>query len=221
MSSDTIRVVIAEDHAIVREGVRMLLSAQPDIEVVDEAASGREVVAKAGQHRPDVVVMDITMPDMDGMEATRLLKSQHPDIEIVALTVHKSDEYFFQMLQAGASGYVLKGATSNDLVDAVRTAARGEVFLHPTVATRLLDDYLSRVEGGEVTDSYEGLTPREREVLIHIADGLTDREIAENLVISPSTVQTHRAHIMEKLGLDNRAALIKYAIRRGLVELKE
>lgn len=221
MAADTIRVLIAEDHAIVREGVRMLLAAQADIQVIGEAASGREALVKAQELAPDVIVMDITMPDMDGMEATRRLKRELPDIDVVALTVHKSDEYFFQMLKAGASGYVLKGATSRDLVDAVRTAAAGEVFLHPTVATRLLDDYLNRVEGGEVADdSYGALTPREREVLLHIADGLTDREIAEELVISPSTVQTHRSNIMEKLNLHNRAELIKYALRRGLIDLE-
>lgn len=218
MADEKIRVLIAEDHTIVREGIRMILAAQPDIEVVGEADSGHEAVAQARVLQPDVVVMDISMPGMDGIEATRLLKRTFPRMEVVVLTVHKSDEYFFQVLQAGASGYVLKGATSKDLVDAVRTVAHGEVFLYPSVAKRLLEDYLSRVETGEVEDSYGGLTAREREVLILIGEGLSDREIAEKLFISPSTVQTHRAHIMEKLHLRSRAELIKYAIRRGLID---
>lgn len=213
-----IRILIAEDHAIVREGVRLILAAQPDIEVLGEATNGHEAVAMACDLRPDAVCMDISMPGIDGLEATRRIKACCPEVAVLALTVHATDEYFFQMLQAGASGYVLKGAASADLVAALRAVARGEVFLYPTVAKKLVDDYLSRTQDRETTDSLHGLTPREREVLTLIGDGLTNKEIGERLVISLSTVQTHYAHIIEKLGLNNRAEVIKYAIRHGLID---
>ena len=213
-----IRVLIAEDHAIVREGVRLILEAQPDIEVIGETTTGREAIARALELRPDVVCMDISMPDIDGLEATRRIKEACPEVNILALTVHESDEYFFQMLRAGASGYVLKGAASSDLVTALRFVARGEVFLYPTVAKKLVNDYLTRAQGGEEDDLYRSLTRREREVLALIGEGLTNREIAERLVISVSTVQTHYSHIIEKIGLSNRAELIKYAIRHGLID---
>lgn len=215
-----IRILIAEDHAIVREGVRLILAAQPDIEVVGEATNGRQAIAMACELRPDVVCMDISMPDIDGLEATRRIKECCPEVAVLALTVHETDEYFFQMLKAGASGYVLKGAASEDLVAALRAAARGEVFLYPTVAKKLVDDYLSRTGDRETADYHHRLTPREREVLTLIGEGLTNREIAERLVISLSTVQTHYSHIIEKLGLNNRAELIKYAIRHGLIDLE-
>lgn len=215
-----IRVLIAEDHTIVREGIRLILEAASDIEVVGEVTNGRDAVAQACELEPDVVCMDISMPDVDGLEATQQIKQRCPDVRILALTVHESDEYFFQMLKAGASGYVLKEAASSDLVSALRAVARGEVFLYPTVAKKLVDDYVSRVgEGGE-PERYHGLTPREREVLTLIGEGLTNKEIAERLVISLSTVQTHYSHIVEKLGLNNRAELIKYAIQHGLIDLE-
>lgn len=216
-----IRVVIAEDHRIVREGIRLILAASPDIEVVGEAANGREAVVLARELQPDVVVMDITMPDMDGLEATRLIRDHLPQVEVVGLTVHESDEYFFQMLKAGASGYVLKGAASGDLLTAVAAASRGETFLYPLVAKKLVADYLSRVRAGEEQDSYGGLTPREREVVVLIAEGLTNKEIAERLGISPSTVQTHAGRVMEKLKLQKRGEIIKYALRRGLIDMDE
>lgn len=213
-----IRVLIAEDHTIVREGIRLILEAAPDIEVVGEVTTGREAVEQACRLEPDVVCMDISMPDMDGLKATRQIKRCCPNVQVVALTVHESDEYFFQMLKAGASGYVLKDAASSDLVAALRAVARGEVFLYPTVAKKLVEDYVSRVGEEEAPEGYRTLTPREREVLALIGEGLTNREIAERLVISLSTVQTHYAHILEKLGLSNRAELIKYAIQHGLID---
>ncbi|MFQ6016128.1 MAG: response regulator [Anaerolineae bacterium] len=214
-----IRILVADDHTIVREGVRLLLEAQPDIEVVGEAADGQETVERVRELKPDIVIMDIAMPGMTGLEATRLIKKECPDVQVLALTMHDSDEYFFQILHAGAMGYVLKEAASADLVAAVRAVQRGDVFLYPSVAKKLVGDYLRRVGEGEEKGSYDGLTPRERQVLELLAKGHTNQEIAEILVISPSTVQTHRTHIMEKLDLQNRAELIKYAIRRGLIDL--
>ncbi len=217
-----IRVVIAEDHRIVREGIRLILAASPDIEVVGEAGNGREAVALARQLEPDVVVMDITMPDMDGLQATSLIRAYRPQVEVVGLTVHESDEYFFRMLKAGASGYVLKGAASGDLLAAVTAAARGETFLYPVVAKKLVADYLNRVRTGEEErDTYSGLSSREREVVALIAEGLTNKEIAERLNISPSTVQTHTGRVMEKLNLRKRGEIIKYALRRGLIDMDE
>lgn len=214
-----IRVLIVDDHTIVREGVRMLLAAQPGIEVVGEGANGHEAVQKARELRPDVVVMDIAMPGMTGLDATRLIKQSNPEVQVLALTVHESEEYFFRLLSAGGSGYVLKGAGSADLIAAVQAVARGDVFLSPSVAKKLVSDYLTRVGSGEEQDSYGGLTAREQEVLKLLAEGYTAKEIADKLVVSVSTVQTHRTHIMRKLNLHSRAELIKYAIRRGLIDM--
>ncbi|MBI4674093.1 MAG: response regulator [Chloroflexi bacterium] len=187
------------------------------------AANGREAIRLARELQPTVMVMDLTMPELDGLEATRVIKQSQPRIQLLALTMHESDEYFFRVLQAGASGYVLKRAAASDLIAAVRAVARGEVFLYPAVAKKLVADYLDRAHlSGEqaAQDTYLGLTPREREILTLIAEGLSNREIADRLVLSLSTVQTHYAHIMEKLNLHNRAELIKYAIRRGLIEVE-
>ncbi|MCE7938484.1 MAG: DNA-binding response regulator [Chloroflexi bacterium CFX6] len=212
------RVLIAEDHAIVREGVRLILESQPDMVVVGEATNGHEAVELARALHPDVVCMDISMPDMDGIEAARRIKQQRPEVAIVALTVHDNEEYFFQMLRAGASGYVLKGAAAADLVAALRSAAGGAVFLYPTLAKKLVDDYVSRWSARRADEPHHGLTPREREILALIAQGLSNRDVAVRLVISTSTVQTHVAHLIEKLGLNHRAALIQYAIRHGFLD---
>jgi len=214
-----IRVLIADDHTVVRQGLRALLEAQPDIRVVGEAGDGAEAVHLAREMRPAVVIMDITMPVMDGLAATRAIKRDTPEVQVLILTMHESDEYFFRALQAGASGYVLKQAAASDLIAAIRAVARGEVFLYPSVARKLVSDYLSRAKAGEAPDVYEQLTPREREVLVLIAESLSNREIARRLMLSLSTVQTHYSHILEKLSLHNRAELIKYAIRRGLIDL--
>lgn len=216
--STRIRVLLAEDHRIVREGIRLILEGQDDIQVVGEASTGAEVVRAARELRPDVVIMDIGMPELNGLEATRRIREELPETQVVALTVHEADDYFFRMLHAGASSYVLKGAPSSELVQAVRAASRGEVFLHPAMATRLVGDYLRRARRGEAAEGYAALTEREREVLILLAEGKTNQEIAQMLGISPSTVETHRSHVMEKLSLRNRADLIKYAIREGLID---
>jgi two-component system, NarL family, response regulator NreC len=213
-----IKVLVADDHTIMREGVRILLEAQPDIEVVAEAADGREAVAKVQECQPDIVLIDIAMPNLNGLEATRAIKRDYPQVQVIGLTMYESDEYFFQLLNAGASGYVLKKAASADLIAAIRAVYAGDVFLYPSVARRLVSDYLSRVKSGEEKSSYDGLTAREREVLKLIAEGHTNQAIADKLVISPSTVQTHRTRIMQRLNLHNRAELIQYAMRKGLLD---
>jgi two-component system response regulator NreC len=213
-----IRVLIADDHAIVREGVRMILEREEDLQVVGEAADGQQALALVETLKPDVVIMDISMPGMGGIEATHRLKERHPGVAVLALTMHEDESYVFQLLRAGASGYVLKRAAASDLVQAVRAAARGEAFLYPSVARKVVEDYLQRVTAGEERDRYDGLTPREKEILTLIAQGLSNQQIADKLFISIKTVQTHRAHILEKLGLHDRTELVRYAIRKGLIE---
>lgn len=217
--TDPVRVLLVDDHAILREGIRLILEAQPDLEVIGEAATGREALALVASRHPNVVLMDLTMPDLNGMDATVAIKRQYPAVQVLVLTMHDSDEYFFRLLQAGASGYLLKGGGKNDLLTAVRAVAAGGVFLHPSLAKRLVGDYLRRVAVGEEV-SQDKLTGREEEVLRQIGDGRTSREIAEALFLSPNTVERHRANIMAKLGLHSRVDLIKYAIRRGIVELE-
>lgn len=215
-----IRVLIADDHVIVREGLRTLLEAQPDIEVIGEATDGGEAESKTSELQPDVVLMDITMPRVSGLEATRKIKQQNPEVKILVLTMHESDEYFFSMLEAGASGYFVKGGSSSELISALRAVWQGNVFLYPTMAKKLLSGYLQRAKtGSDDKESYDRLTDREREILKLIAEGRTNQEIAELLYLSPATVQTHRAHIMAKLGLHNRTELIKYALRYGFITL--
>jgi len=214
--SDKVRVLIADDHTIVRSGVRLLLQAEPDIEVVGEALNGDEAVALAASLRPDVVLMDIAMPGMGGLEATRQIKARFPEMHVLVLTMHRSDEYFFEMLKAGASGYVLKGAETNELIGAIRAVARGEVFLYPTMAKQLLQDYLNRLKEGAGL-SQPTLTPREREILRLLAEGYSNKEIAERLIVSPSTIHSHRTNLMRKLNLSSRHDLIRYARERGLI----
>jgi len=213
-----IRILVADDHTVIRRGIVGLLNTQPDMEVVDEAGTGREAVAKVEACTPDVVLLDVAMPELNGLGATRMIKDQSPAVQVLILTMHDRADYLFQALRAGASGYVLKGADTDDLLAAVRSVARGGVYLFPPVARELLNDYLRRVQSGEDDASFDGLTDREREILQLIAEGKTATQIAEDLSISPHTVQSHRDSIMTKLDLHNRAALIRYAIQRGLVE---
>ncbi len=196
----------------------MILAKEPDIEVVGEAEDGRQALDLVEKRRPNVVVMDLSMPGMGGIEATKKVKEQHPGVNVLALTMHEDESYVFQLLRAGASGYVLKRAAAQDLVQAVRAAAKGEAFLYPSVARKVVEDYLKRVEAGEERERYDGLTEREREILTLIAQGLSNQHIAEKLYISIKTVQTHRAHVLEKLGLHDRTELVRYAIRKGLIE---
>lgn len=215
--TDTIRVVLVDDHAIVRTGLRMLFQTEPDIAIVGEADSGEAAIAAVTALKPDVVVMDIAMPGMSGIEATRRIKAVSPETAVLALTMHEEEPYFFQMLEAGASGYVPKRAAADDLVSAVRVVAQGQVFLYPSLARLLVQDYLQRETADQIEET-ELLTPREREVLTLIAQGLTNREIAEALVISVKTVDRHRENIMHKLNLHSRVELVKYAIAKGLIK---
>src|SRR3989304_5603474 len=213
-----LRVLIVDDHTLVRAGIRALLQAAPTVEVVGEAEDGLSALDQVRALRPDVVLMDVAMPRLGGVDATRRIKEEFPQVQVLALTVHDNEEYLFQMLRAGACGYVLKKAKPVELVDAIEAAARGETFLYPSMATALVADYLRRVETGEEAGAYEELTPREREILKLIAEGYTSAEIGDLLHLSVKTVQAHRQHIMEKLDLHRPAQLIKYAIRKGLVE---
>jgi two-component system response regulator NreC len=215
-----IRILLVDDHAVVRAGLRMLLDADPELTIVGEAQDGAEGLRLTRELQPDVVLMDVSMPDMNGITATRLIKAQRPDVSVLALTMHEDDQYFFEMLAAGASGYVPKRAAPNDLVSAIHAVYRGGVFLFPSVARALVNDYLQRAEhAGDVGRSFDALTEREREVLTLIAQGRTNQEIAERLVISVKTVNRHRENIMAKLNLHSRVELVHYAIEKGLIEL--
>lgn len=216
-----IKVLIADDHPIVRSGICSLLESQTDLEVVGEAESGREAISMARELMPDVVVMDIAMPDVNGLEATRQIKKHSPHINILALTVYDNEEYFFQMLSAGASGYLPKKAATEELVQAIRAVHQGAAFLYPTVAKKLIGEYLRRVDSGEELASYDGLTPREKEVLKLIAEGFTNQEIANQLYLSKKTIETHKENIMNKLNMHNRVELVKYAIRKGLINIDQ
>lgn len=213
-----IRVLLADDHTILRAGLRMMLNAQPDIEVVGEASDGRQALAEALRLQPDVVLMDITMPEMNGIEATRQIKRALESTRVLILTMHENEEYLFQVLRAGASGYILKEAADTELISAIRVVYSGRFYMSPSAQTMMVGDYLLRVRSGEERDSYSALTEREREILKLVAEGLTNNQIAERLYISPKTVDTHRTHIMDKLNLHSRAELVKYAMRRGLLE---
>jgi two-component system response regulator NreC len=214
----TIRLLLVDDHAVVRSGLKMLLTNEADMEIVGEAASGSEAVAGAGSARPDVILMDIGLPDMSGIEAARVIKSRHPQIAIVALTIHEDEEYFFKMLEAGASGYVPKRAAPEELITAIRTAANGEVYLYPSLAKLLVKDYLSQDHSAESKSALDELTEREQEVLSKLAEGAANDQIAAALVISPKTVERHRENIMRKLNLHSRSELVRYAIRKGIIK---
>jgi two-component system response regulator NreC len=215
----TIKIALVDDHEIVRAGLRMLIQAQEDMQIVGEAENGQQALELCRQALPDVVVMDITMPGPSGLEVTRQIKQDYPNISVLALTIHEGEQYFFEMLNAGASGYVPKRAAPKDLVDAIRSVYSGEVYLHPSVAKALVTDYLQRVQMGWERASYDGLTEREQQVLKMIAEGQMNKEIAEKLSISVRTVERHRENIMAKLNLHSRAELVRYAVDKGLIDL--
>ncbi len=214
-----IRVLLADDHTIVRQGLRALLDTHEDIEIVGEAENGRQAFEKTEQISPDIVVLDITMPYLNGIEATRKIKKMNPEIKVIVLTVHDSEEYVHQILQAGASGYLLKESAVSDLVSAINAVNKGDVFLSPTISKVVVKDYIKHT-GGETRafDSLDVLTSREREVLQLIAEGHTNREVARLLKLSVKTIDVHRARIKEKLNISDTAGLIKYSIRKGLIK---
>jgi DNA-binding NarL/FixJ family response regulator len=207
-----VKVLIADDHGIVRSGVKLLLDRQPDIEVVAEADDGVEAVEKTIELHPDVAILDVSMPRMTGLQATHEIKQQAPDTQVLILSMHDDERYLFEALRAGAAGYVLKRAADQDLVDAVRAAGRGEPFLTATAQQTLIRDFLDR------DSEPQELTPREQEVVKLIAEAHTNKEIAEILHLSEKTVESHRARVLQKLGMRDRVELVRYAIRRGLVE---
>lgn len=217
MNEKVLRLLLVDDHPIVRTGLRMLFQSEPDMRVVGEADGGAEAIEAVQKLQPDVVIMDVAMPGMNGIEATRQIKAISPETAVLALTMHEDEQYFFAMLNAGASGYIPKRAAPDDLVSAIHVVAEGNVFLYSTLARFLMKDIAEKksASSGETDDS---LTARETEVLTLIAEGHTSREIAEELVISVKTVERHRENIMNKLDIHSRVELVKYAIKRGLIE---
>jgi DNA-binding NarL/FixJ family response regulator len=218
VNRERIRILLADDHAVLREGIRSLLEDQPDMSVVGEAQDGREVVHLAGELKPDVVLMDIAMPLLNGLEATRQIKRDHPHVAVLVLTMHDNEEYVRQALSAGASGYVLKQAAASELVAAIRAVHRGEAVLSPAITRLVLEDYLHR-DRIKPSPAPDDLTPREREILQLVAEGYTSREIAEMLSLSVKTVQAHRTSLMQKLDLHDRGELIKYAIQKKIIQV--
>jgi two-component system, NarL family, response regulator NreC len=212
------RLLLVDDHAVVRSGLRMLLGNEDDVEIIGEAGTAAEALASAADLKPDVILMDIGLPDKSGIEATREIKAQFPKVAIVALTIHEDEEYFFKMLEAGASGYVPKRAAPDELLTAIRAAAHGEVYLYPSMAKLLVRDYLVSEPADKERPAGKDLTDREQEVLTHLAEGESNEEIAKALVISPKTVARHRENIMHKLNLHSRAELVRYAIRKGIIK---
>ncbi|MDO8568481.1 MAG: response regulator transcription factor [Dehalococcoidales bacterium] len=214
-----IKVLIADDHAIVRDGLKSVMDDEPDLIVVGEATNGEEAVRKVEESHPDVVLLDITMPGMDGLEATRRIKDAHPDVRILVLTMHESDNYFFEILEAGASGYFVKGGSVRDLLSALKAVYRGEMYISPAMTSKLLQRRQHQSGAGSENATYDRLTVRERQILRLVAEGKTSQDIAKLLFLSVATIQSHRAHIIAKLGLRNRADMVKYALKRGLIEL--
>jgi len=215
----TTRLLLVDDHAVVRSGLRMLLENERDVEIIGEASSAAEAIEAATRLQPNVILMDIGLPDLSGIDATREIKKRLPEVAIVALTIHEDEEYFFKMLEAGATGYVPKRAAPEELLTAIRAAATGQVYLYPSLAKLLVRDFLN---GGrpnsEEAQSSSNLTDREHEILTYLAEGANNEEIAKSLVISPKTVARHRENIMRKLNLHSRAELVRYAIRKGIIK---
>ncbi len=210
-----IKILIVDDHALLRDGIRALLGVHDEIEIVGEASDGNESIQKALEFTPDVILMDLVMPGMDGLEATRRIRKQNPAAKVLVLTQYEDKEYVLSAIKAGVAGYVPKRAMGSELVTAIRTTHRGDTFLYPSAAKALIENYLHRAEG----EPYDRLTAREREILRLVVAGQTSREISDMLHISSKTVQSHRLTIMKKLGLHNRSELIKYAMRKGLLSI--
>jgi DNA-binding NarL/FixJ family response regulator len=213
VGADTVRVLIADDHGIVRSGLRMLLEQQPDIDVIAEAADGAEARDMAIRERPDLAILDVKMPKLTGLQATREIREHAPDVSVLILSMYDDERYLFEALKAGASGYVLKAQADVDLLEAVRAVERGEPFLTPEAQRALIKDVL-----GQGTGRTDELTPREEEVVKLVAEAHTNKEIAEILHLSEKTVENHRSNAMRKLGMRDRVELVRYAIRRGLID---
>jgi len=213
-----IRLLIVDDHAVVRSGLSMLLGAKPNIKVVGEASEGNEAIEKAEELKPNVILMDLSMPHgKDGLTATTEIKKMFPEIAILILTMHDDEEYLFRVIQAGASGYILKSAPHDELVSAIESVSTGQAYLYPSATKRLMSEYLEKLKQGDNNDIYELLSDREKEVLALIVKGYSNKEIAEQLVISVKTVETHKSNLMEKLKLKTRPELVKYAVKKGLL----
>jgi DNA-binding NarL/FixJ family response regulator len=213
----TIRILLADDHTIVRDGLRALLERQPGMTVVAEAGDGRECVRMAAEHAPDVVMMDVAMPEMNGIEAARRILADHPKMAVVMLSMHRDESYVLRSLKAGAKGYLLKDSPRDEVLAAIRAAAGGRSWLSAKVAAMLREDYVRQLESRGLEDSYELLTDREREILQLLAEGKVNKEVAALLNISLTTVETHRGHILQKLSLHSTADLILYAVRKRII----
>jgi DNA-binding NarL/FixJ family response regulator len=217
MGAMTTRILLADDHTVVRRGLRLVLDAEPDLQVVAEAADGAEAVQRAGSGDVDLAVLDVAMPRMTGLQATREIRRRAPEVRVLILSMHDNEQYLYEALRAGASGYVLKTVADRDLVEACRATVRGDPFLYPGAVNTLIRDFLDRTHAGEEARE-DPLTPREQEVVKLIAESYSSKDIARELVISEKTVERHRANILEKLGMNDRVQLTRYAIRRGLIE---
>ena len=212
-----LRILLADDHTVVRQGLRKVLEDRPEWEVVAEAGDGREAVRQAEALKPDIAILDVAMPLLNGIETTRQITRRVPTTRVLVLSMHADEAYVTQMLQAGATGYLLKDSADVDLIQAVSEVAKGKSFFSPAIARVMLDDYVRQLADKGVTDRYQSLSEREREIFQLIAEGKTNKEIAALLSISPSTVETHRARIMEKLDLHSAAEIVLYAVRRGVI----
>ena len=213
----SIRILLADDHAVMRTGLRLVLERQPDFEVVAEAADGREAVAMAEKFKPNVAVLDIGMPNLNGIEATRQIGAANPNLAVVILSMHSDEAYVLRALKAGARGYLLKESAESDLITAIRAVSAGKAFFSPAVSRMLVEDYVRQLQDREIEDSYDLLTTREREILQLIAEGKSNKEIAAALNLSLYTVETHRGNLMEKLNLHTVPELILYAVRKGVI----
>jgi two-component system, NarL family, response regulator NreC len=212
-----IRILLADDHQLMRSGLRLLIEQQSDLSVVGEAADGREAVALAKSLRPDVAVMDITMPNLNGIEAAHQIKQSQPEIAVIVLSMHPDESYVLRALKSGAKGYLLKDSAESDLIQAVRAVANGKSFFSPTVSKVLLDDYVRKLQRTGAEDAYDLLTPREREILQLVAEGKSNKDVAHLLNLSVYTIETHRSNIMQKLHLKGVPELTLYAVRKGII----
>ena len=218
MDKVNIKILIADDHQILRDGLRLLLEKTPDIEVIGEAGNGEEAITRAKELLPDIVLMDITMPGLSGLDAAKQILKWNPDIKILLLSVHESDEYLAEMLNIGLVGYILKTASGREVVSAIRAVYKGDIYLDPSITRMLVQEYARIANARKPNSHYDVITNREKEILMHIADDKKNREIAGIMGLKIRTVQAHRTNLMDKLGAHDRTELVKYAIRKGIIE---